>query len=116
MVFNNGAVVVEQSGNNVAVKGALANLHEFPSSVEAQGTHKWIGLDIATDLDTIEGATWNGYTLTSADAQEAAGLGLGAGHIVFWAKADAIAESPAQIEIGAAGKEPVTLSVSFVEA
>ena len=115
MVANNGAVVVEQSGNTVLVKGKLADLVEFPSSNPAQGTHKWIGLDIDTGLDTIEGATWNGYELTSADVEEAAGLGLGAGHIVFWAKAEAIAETPAQIEIGAEGKEPVQLSVAFEE-
>ena len=62
MVANNGAVAVEQSGNSIVVKGKLADLVEFPSSVAAQGTHKWIGLDIATNLETIEGATWNGYT------------------------------------------------------
>ena len=57
MVANNGAVVVEQSGNAVVVKGKLENLISFPSSNPAQGEHKWIGLDIATNLDTIEGAT-----------------------------------------------------------
>lgn len=113
MVANNGAVAVEQSGNSIVVKGKLADLVEFPSSVAAQGTHKWIGLDIATDLETIEGATWNGYTLTAADVEEASGLGLGAGHIVFWAKADVIVSSPASIEIGAEGKDAVTLTVSF---
>lgn len=116
MVINNGAVVVEQSGDSVVVKGHLDDLVEFPSSNQAQGSAKWIGLDIDTGLDTIEGATWNGYTLTAADVEEAAGLGLGAGHIVFWTKAEAIAETPAQIEIGAEGKEPKHLVVSFEEA
>ena len=56
----------------------------FASTNEAQGSAKWIGLDIATDLETIVGATWNGSELTQADVDEAASVGLGAGHIVFW--------------------------------
>lgn len=115
MQTNNGAVTVEQSGDEVAVKGSLDSLVSFASSNPAQGEHKWIGLDIDTGLDSIVGATWNGYTLTQEDADEAAGLGLGAGHIVFWAKAEAIAETPAAIAIGAED-EVVNLSVAFVEA
>lgn len=116
MVANNGAVVVEQSGNAVVIKGKLAELEEFASSVSAQGSAKWIGLDIATDLDTIEGATWGGsYTMTAADVEEAAGLGLGAGHIVFWVKAEQLAEAPYAISIGAEGKESAQLSVAFEE-
>lgn len=115
MQTNNGAVTVEQSGDEVAVKGSLDSLVSFASSNPAQGEHKWIGLDIDTGLDSIVGATWNGYTLTQDDADEAAGLGLGAGHIVFWAKAEAIAETPAAIAIGAED-EVVNLSVAFVEA
>lgn len=115
MVANNGAVTVEQSGNAVVIKGKLAELTEFPSSVASQGTHKWIGLDVATDLESIVGATWNGYALADADVEEASGLGLGAGHIVFWAKADALAENPVSIEIGAADKDAVTMTVAFEE-
>ncbi len=115
MQTNNGAVTVEQSGDEVAVKGSLDSLVSFASSNPAQGEHKWIGLDIDTGLDSIVGATWNGYELTQDDADEAAGLGLGAGHIVFWAKAEAIAETPAAIAIGAED-EVVNLSVAFVEA
>ena len=116
MVFNNGAVVVEQSGDAVVIEGKLADLHEFASSDANQGSAKWIGLDIATDLDTIVGATWGGsYTMTAADAEEAAGLGLGDGHIVFWVKAEQLANAPYSISIGAEGKEPAQLSVAFEE-
>ena len=117
MVFNNGAVVVEQSGNAVVIKGNLDELRSFASSDENQGSAKWIGLDIATDLDTIEGATWGGsYTMTAADVEEASGLGLGAGHIVFWVKAEQVASAPYAISIGAEGKEPAELTVAFEEA
>lgn len=114
MVVNNGAVEVEQSGESVVIKGKLEDLVTFPSSNAAQGEHKWIGLDIDTGLETIVGATWNGSELTAADEEEAAGLGLGAGHIVFWTKADVISITPATITIGAEG-ESVTLTVAFEE-
>lgn len=114
MVVNNGAVEVEQSGTSIVIKGKLEDLITFPSSNAAQGEHKWIGLDIDIGLETIVGATWNGAELTDADVEEAAGLGLGAGHIVFWTKAEAIATTPATITIGAEG-ESVTLTVAFEE-
>ena len=107
MQTNNGAVGVEQSGNTVALSFDDDALVTFPSSNAAQGEHKWIGLDIATNLDSIVGATWNGYEMTQDDVDEAAGVGLAAGHIVFWAKADAL---PISVTIGAEGKEAVTLT------
>lgn len=107
MQTNNGAVEVEQSGNTVALRFDDDALVTFPSSNAAQGEHKWIGLDIATNLDSIVGATWNGSTMTQADADEAAGVGLAAGHIVFWIKADAL---PVSVTIGAEGKEAAALT------
>ena len=91
-------------------------MNEFASTNPAQGSAKWIGLDLDTGLDTIVGATWNGYTLTEDDVAEAASVGLGAGHIIFWAKAEAIAETPRTITIGAPDKEDVTITVSFEDA
>ncbi|MBO7079821.1 MAG: hypothetical protein J6W64_08455 [Bacilli bacterium] len=91
-------------------------MNEFASTNPSQGTHKWIGVDINTGLDTIVGATWNGYALTQDDVDEAASVGLGAGHIIFWTKADVIATTPANITIGAEGKEDVTITVSFVDS
>ena len=61
-------------------------------------------------------ATWNGHPLTEDDVAEAASVGLGAGHIIFWAKAEAIAETPKTITIGAPDKEDVTITVSFEDA
>lgn len=114
IVANQGAVVVEQSGNTITIKGILDNLVAFASSAGA-GTHKWVGIDIATNLPTIVGATWNGYEMTGADAEEAEGLGLGAGHIVFWAAADSLANESREIEIGATDMAPVTITVEFEE-
>ena len=115
MQTNNGAVTVEQSGDEVSIKGSLASLVSFASSNPAQGEHKWIGLDINTGLDSIVGDTWNGSALEQADEDEATGLGLAKGHIVFWAKAEALAEAARTIAIGAED-EVVNLKVAFVEA
>lgn len=78
-----------QSGNTITISGSLADLNEFASTNSAQGSGKWIGLDLNTGLETIVGATWgDNYTLNQDDVDEAASVGLGAGHIVFWTKAE----------------------------
>ncbi len=115
MQTNQGAVAVEQSGESINIKGHLADLISFASSNPAQGEHKWIGLDIDTKLDSIVGATWNGSELSQADEDEATGLGLAKGHIIFWAKAEDLANAPRTITIGADGKE-MKLTIAFVEA
>ena len=96
--------------NEYVVVGDLESLKSFASTNPAQGEGKWVGIDIDTGLDTIVGATWNGYTLTQDDVDEAASVGLGAGHIIFWAKAEAL---PRTITLGAPDKEDLTFTVSF---
>ena len=90
-------------------------MNEFASTNPSQGTHKWVGIDIDTGLDTIVNATWNGSALTQDDVDEAASVGLGAGHIIFWAKADEIVSTPRTIVIGAEGHDDVIITVSFVD-
>lgn len=103
---------MSQSGNEIVVHGDLDALNSFASTNEAQGSGKWIGLDLDIGLDSIVGATWNGYALTEDDVAEAASVGLGAGHIIFWAKAEAL---PRTITIGAEGKKDAVITVSFAE-
>lgn len=88
MVANQEAITLKQNGEEIKIKGNLSDLTSFASSNPAQGEHNWVGIDIDTKLETIVGATWNGATLTQEDADEATGLGLPAGHIVYWHKAD----------------------------
>lgn len=107
---NQDAVTVSQSGNKITISGNLETLNSFASTNAAQGSGKWIGLDLNTGLDSIVGATWNGYALTEDDVAEAASVGLGAGHIIFWAKAEQL---PRTITIGANGKEDAVITVSF---
>lgn len=87
-------------------------LNTFASTNAAQGSGKWVGIDLNTGLDTIVGAKWNGYTLTQDDVDEAASVGLGAGHIIFWVKAETIIDTPKTITIGAEGKDDVVITVS----
>lgn len=102
--------VIKGSDTEWVVVGSLEELKSFDSTNPAQGNGKWIGIDIDTGLDTIVGATWNGYALTQDDVDEAASVGLGAGHIIFWAEAEAL---PRTITIGAPEKEDISVTVSF---
>ena len=73
----------------ITISGSLDALEAFASTDPNQGSGKWIGLDLNTGLETIVGAKWgSSYTMTQADVDEAASVGLGAGHIIFWTKAE----------------------------
>ena len=112
---NQDAVRVSKSGSNITIRGNLSALNSFASTNPSQGSGKWIGLDLGTNLDSIVGATWNGSALTASDVEEAASVGLAAGHIIFWVKAESIVETPRTIVIGADGYDSVTVTVSFVD-
>ena len=109
---NQDAVIISRNGNNIVINGDLDDLVATESS-EGMGTHKWIAVDIATNLDSIVGATWNGSALTNKDVADAAANQLGAGHIVYWADAEALATQSRTITIAKDGYESVTLTVSF---
>ena len=108
-------MTVSQDGNEIVIHGSLDALASFASTNPNQGIAKWVGLDLGTNLNSIEGATWDGSALTADDVAEAASVGLGVGHIVFWGRADSLVLAPRQITIGAEGYESVTIKVSFTE-
>ena len=114
--FNQDAVTITQTGSNIIISGHLSDLRTFSSTNPSQGSAKWVGIDLGTNLSTIEGATWNGSPLTADDVAESASVGLGVGHIIFWGRADSLALSPKTITIGAEGYESAAITVSFVEA
>lgn len=111
MLANQAAVTLKKNGNDYTISGDLSRLVAFPSSVPAQGEHKWVGIDIYTGLKSIVGATWDGSELTQDDEDEALALGLSKGHIVFWAKADALSEAR-EITIGK-DEEEATFTIKF---
>lgn len=107
---NQDAVTVTSNESTITVKGNLETLNTFASTNEAQGSGKWIGIDINTGLDSILDVTWGGQPLTQADVDEAASVGLGAGHIIFWVKAEAL---PRTITLGHE-EETKSIQVVFV--
>ena len=110
---NQDAITVTQNGSDVIISGNLTALNSYASTNEAQGSGKWVALDIDTGLNTIVNATWNGQALTQADVDEAASVGLGAGHIVFWGKATSLIAGKT-ITIGAVDHEDAVFTVKFI--
>ena len=113
---NQAAVSVRQNGVNVEIVGKLADLKTYDSGVVEQGSAKWVGLAINTGTNDITGVKYNGSALTSDDVAEAACYDLGAGYCVLWIKADVVVSTPKTFTLGAAGKNTVTYTVSFVAA
>lgn len=64
------------------------NLKAYTSTNPAQGTHKWLGIAIATGEDSIIGLTFNGYTYTQEDVDDATSVHLSAGSMIYWFEAD----------------------------
>ena len=88
------------SGNNLVLKVTDMNeLIEYPSSNPAQGTHKWIGLNIDTGLSDLIGITYNGYAFTSDDVDEATRLGFELGHFVLYVRAEELIDTPKEITL-----------------
>ena len=109
-------MTVEQDGSNVVIKGSLDALNTFASTNPNQGSAKWVGIDLGTNVNDITLLKWNGEALGASDVEEAASVGLGAGHIIFWARADSIALSPRTITLSGEGYENAVITVSFQEA
>lgn len=113
---NQDKLTVTQSGNEitVTVDGGVSSLNTFASTNPAQGSGKWIGLDINTGEKDIRKVTFNGTALTDADVADADSLGLAAGHFVLWLKAEVVYASPRTIVLGVEGKDdtPITIKVA----
>ena len=78
-------------------------LTESQSSDPAQGTHKWLGLEIGTGISDITKVKYSGESLTSADATEAASVGCQEGSFVLYVRAEELIQTPKQISLKADG-------------
>lgn len=112
---NQAAAHIMQVGNNIVVYCDKDELLEFDSTA-GQGVAKWLGIDLGTNLDTIDGAFWGNYQMGPSDVAESASVGLDQNHIIYWAKADAIEASPAEITVSAAGFKNANIKVMFVDS
>jgi len=97
---NQDAVAVYEEGDHIVINSDLSFIRSFTLVSHPYGTAKWVGLDLSTNVDDITKLTLNGSKLTENDVAEAASLGLGPGHIVFWLDADQL---PKTITIGGKG-------------
>ena len=112
---NQGATSVYQSGDKVILTARFTELIEYNSDNPSQGSHKWLPIALHTNVDDITRLTWDGEPLTAADVAEAEQVELGAGDIIFWAKADVLKDAPRTITIGNTDTgEEVKLVVSFI--
>lgn len=110
--FNQEHVAFAVTGNQLRMSSTEA-LRRFESSNEEQGAGQWVAIDIDTGLNSIVGAFFGDYELTEDDELEAASIGLPAGHIVFWVKADVVSIASRTITISADGYKPTVLTVRY---
>lgn len=85
---NQAAITLSTTKDGIEVSANLDDLVEYPSSVEAQGSGKWIGIGIDTGKPSILGVSVDDYALQQIDIDEAKAVGLDNGSFVFWFKAE----------------------------
>ena len=85
---NQSAITLNTTKDNIEVSADINVLLEYPSSNEAQGTGKWIGIGIDTGKPSILGVSVDDYELQQIDIDEAKAVGLNDGSFVFWFKAE----------------------------
>ena len=115
LVTNHAKVTsVVCENNNIEVTVPVKELIAYPSSNPAQGTHKWLGLEIKTGLASIVGVTYNkDYVLTQEDATEATSVGCSAGSFVLYIKTEEIAETPRTFYLDKAGYAGVAVTINI---
>ena len=101
--------------NIITVSVPVKDLVAFPSSKPAQGTHKWVGMNITTGLSDITAIKYNGSQLTAADVTEAATVGGSAGDIVMWLKCDEIVNIAKVFTLWSTGYPEETFTVVITE-
>jgi len=114
---NQDAITVSYSGTNVEVKGNLASLNSFASTVPSQGTGKWVGLLIGTGLASLVGTVYTpgatAYPFVTADETEAASVGGETGQFTLWLKAEDIVKKSKTFTLSKSGVNTITVNVKF---
>ena len=91
----------------VTITGGIDSLNNVEPKT-GWGNEKWVALDYNTGESTIEGISYinRGTTtvLGADDVADATALGLGAGHMVVWVKADVAKTTPATFRLEKDGK------------
>ncbi len=99
---------------NVTISGGIDSLKDVEPKT-GWGEAKWVALDYNTGEDTIEGISYTNrgttVTLGADDVADATELGLGAGHMVVWVKADLAATTPATFTL-TKGEKTVDVTIN----
>ena len=116
-LVNNHSKVDSVSYENglIQVVVPVDELTAFPSSNPEQGTHKWIGLEIKTGLNTIIGAKYNDYELVEADVTEATSVGCAAGSFVLYVKADEVVNTDKVFTLAKPGYKTETVTIKVID-
>lgn len=108
---NQNMVTITQEGTEIKV-AVSGELNSFESTEVEQGIGQWVAIEIATGLDDITKATYNGAALTAKDVADAESLGFPAGSFVLWVKAEKL---PKVFTVGGENRTEVTYTVSLSE-
>ena len=101
--------------NEIEVVVPVNDLIAYPSSNPEQGTHKWLGLEIKTGLNSIVGTKFNDYELVEADATEATSVGCVAGSFVLYIKAEDIVVTPRVFTLSKPGYKTETITIKVTD-
>ena len=116
LIANHSKVVsVSYEDNTIEVVVPVDELIAYPSSDPAQGTHKWLGLEIKTGVASIVGVKFNDYEFTGDDASEATSVGCQTGSFVLYIKAEDIVETPRVFTLSKAGYETATITIKVTD-
>ena len=117
LVANHSKVVSVVCENNVInVTVPLAELTAYPSSDPNQGTHKWLGLEVKTGVDSIKGITYCGsYVFNDSDVADANVTGCAPGSFVLYIKAEDVVNQPKVITLSKAGYEEVSITINVID-
>lgn len=110
---NQENIQIIQNQNKITIFGNLNDLKAFASTNPNQGEHKWIGIDIDTNYKSITDLKWNDSTLGQTDVDDSNSLGLPAGHIIYWAKADVLATNQIKIKLSDKDNNNISRTLTF---
>lgn len=104
-------------GDTVTITADVASMTAFASSVEAQGTHKWLCMVVNTGEASILGVYYGSYAFTATDVAESLAVEGGDGTFVLYLKADEIVNptTPKIFTLTKVGRTARTITVQAVQ-
>ena len=113
VLVRNKAKVVSVSCNDGTVTVVVDpdELEASASSDPSQGTHKWLALEIATGVDSINEVCYNGYALTEQDIADATATGCNEGSFVLYIKAEEVFANAKTFRLSAAEHYELSITV-----